>query len=109
MAEIVNWFNIVIGVLGFIWLLFRTTSRWSEYPREIQLLLVTTLGFIFALLETSAEQLFLDLGGSVNPYIIMAVKMYLLFVLFDTRTTKYRTGTRQDDGNPDENANHNVL
>lgn len=106
--EHVSTFNLVIGLIGFAWLLARTTARWTEYPHEIRLLLVTTLGFVFALLETSAEQIIFNLNGSVNPFIIMAVKLLLLYSLFDTRTTKYRTGTRQADGNPNEDQNRNV-
>lgn len=106
-----NWLatiNILLGVVGFVWLLLRTTYRWHEYPKEIQMLLVVTLSFVFALLETSLEQILRDEDISFNAMVIFAVKAFLILTLFKTRHTLYRTGERKpgngDSINPDRNV-----
>lgn len=100
--------NIALGLVGALWLLGRTTHRWSEYPTEIRLLLVATLLLIFALIETSAELIRDDEGQSFNAITILAVKLFLIYVLWKTHSTKYRTGTRQADGNPGSDPNRDV-
>ncbi len=89
--------NILLGIIGFAWLLLRSTTRWSEYPYEMKLLLFVTMSFIFALLETSAEQIINNDPVSFNSIVIFIVKAFLVFVLFRTRSTLYRTGERSED------------
>ena len=96
--------NIGLGFAGFTWLLLRTTRRRSEYPTEVLQLLYLAAALFFALLTTSIG-IFVAGGFAFNAGVITIVKVFALYVLWQTRSTKYRTGTRQSDGNPaaDEN------
>lgn len=100
--------NILIGMTGFIWMLWRTTRRRDEYPTEILYLLYAAIALFFGLLTTSIN-IFLSGGDAFNIVIIFMVKVYVLFVLWRTRGTKYRTGTRQTDGNPGADQNKDVA
>lgn len=101
--------NIALGLCGFVWLLMRTSSRWTEYPDEVRLLLTLALGLFFGLLAVSAE--LLNQPNAIParaPVAIFCVKSYALLVLWLTSTTKYRTGTRTADGNLGADQNRDV-
>lgn len=110
MSEKLPYLNIVLGLIGFGWLLVRTSTRWSEYPTEVRLLLAKTLALFFGLLVVSAE---IAAGEDAIPFrsvvVISCVKVFALVTLWLTRTTKYRTGTRTFDGNPGADQNRDVA
>jgi Ca2+/Na+ antiporter len=99
--------NIGLGLGGFFWLLLRTTRRRSEYPNEILLLLYATLALFFGLIASSVG-IFIEGGTAFNTVAITLVKLFVLYVLWVTRSTKYRTGTRQSDGNPNADQNRDI-
>lgn len=107
MLQFIAVFNIFLGLIGFAWLIYRTARRRHEYPDEILLLLYATIAIFFALLITSLS-VFIAGGVAVNVLVITAVKLFVLYVLYKTRATKYRTGTRQHDGNPGDDQNKDV-
>jgi hypothetical protein len=91
--------NIVLGLVGLFWLIIRTAHRWNEYPSEVRLLLVVTIMFVFALIETSAETIVHGDDATSNMFVVGFVKLFLLYTLWKTGTALYRTGTRTvDDG-----------
>lgn len=108
MIQIVSAINIVLGLIGFSWLLLRTLNRRDEYPDEVLLLLYATIALFFGLL-TSSVAIYVAGGTVWNTGIIGATKVFVLYVLWTTRTTKYRTGTRQKDGNPGAQQNKNIA
>ncbi len=100
--------NIVLGLIGFVWMLLRTSARWREYPTEIQKLLTLTLALFFGLLATSFDMFISTDTLLRSAVVISAVKVAALYVLWTTHTTKYRTGTRTVDGNPGADQNRDV-
>lgn len=108
MIHTIAGFNLVLGAIGFVWLLIRTARRQHEYPTEVLLLLYMTIALFAGLLATSVDQYVLNEGSIVNAVVITSVKLFAIVVLIATRTTKYRTGTRQDDGNPGADQNEDV-
>lgn len=108
MLQFLAGFNIILGLIGFGWLLGRTVRRSHEYPREVLMLLYLAIALFFGLLTTSVT-VFLAGGVTVHALIISVVKVYALWVLWKTRTTKYRTGTRQKDGNPGAKQNEDIA
>jgi hypothetical protein len=100
--------NILLGFIGLTWLLLRTTRRRSEYPTEVLQMLYLAIALFFGLLSTSVVIFFDHEGPAFNAAVIAIVKVFALFVLWRTRTTKYRTGTRQADGNPQADQNLDI-
>jgi hypothetical protein len=100
--------NLILGMVGFMWLLLRTSRRWDEYPTEIRMLLGLTLGLFFGLLAVSVE-IVADMLSLNVTIVITTVKVFALVVLWLTRTTKYRTGTRSSTGNPGADQNKDVA
>lgn len=100
--------NLLLGAVGFGWLTIRTVRRRSEYPGEVMLLLRLTLALFFGLLFVSLEMVLRTDVPLASAVIVSCVKVYALFVLALTRTTKYRTGTRTFDGNRGANPNRDV-
>lgn len=98
--------NIVLGFVGFGWLLMRTSMRWDEYPQEVRKLLALTLALFFGLLATSVEMFALENQLTRSVVIIFLVKVTALYVLWATHSTLYRTGARRPDSgdgvNPDK-------
>lgn len=91
-------FNIVLGMIGFLWLLGRTANRRSEYPREVLGALLVLAAFVAALLEITAEQMARDEPVSLTVFVIAGVKICLLAWLYRSRNSLYRTGQRHDGG-----------
>lgn len=106
--KVVAGLNILLGLAGFTWLLLRTTRRRSEYPREVLMILYLSIVLFFGLLSTSIVSFFDAEASEYNAGIITIVKVYALFVLWKTFTTKFRTGTRQADGNPNADQNKDI-
>jgi hypothetical protein len=100
--------NILLGLAGFSWLLLRTTSRWSEYPTELRLLLLKALALFFCLLATSTEMYFRDQSLLVSTGVITATKTFALYTLWRTRGTKYRTGERAETARDSLNPNKDI-
>jgi hypothetical protein len=100
--------NIGFGLVAFTWLLLRTSGRWSEYPREMQKVILFLIAVFFGLLISSIE-IYLS-PGVVQPttvFIVTGVKVFALYVLATTGHTKYRTGPRDPDRdhiNPNEDV-----
>lgn len=107
-VEILPVLNIMLGLAGFIWLLMRSERRWSEYPIEVKWLITTLGAFIFCLIMVSGEQIIAHTMINWTAALITAVKILLHVMLVKTRHTKYRTGTRTDNGNLGDDPNRNV-
>lgn len=107
-VDLLNLFNLTLGLIGLTWLLVRTSSRWSEYPIEVRKILLMTCAVFFGLLATSAELFVREGRLLVAALIISTVKVSAIYVLATTRTTKYRTGTRTFDGDPGQDQDEDV-
>lgn len=98
--------NVVLGVVCFVWLVTRTSRRWSEYPHEVRLNYFALTIVLLALLETSSEQIREEQLGAMNVFTILFAKCFALFALWKTRSTLYRSGTREpgnrDSDDPDK-------
>jgi nitrate reductase gamma subunit len=104
MFHLIAGLNILLGLVGFTWLLVRSWKRTKEYPSEIALLLLLALTLFFGLLTTSIEQYARD-DSSYSAIAISLVKVFALYVLWKTETSLYRTGTRK--GNESDNHHPN--
>lgn len=85
--------NILLGLVGFSWLLIRTTARLHEYPPEVLNLLYLAMALFFGLLVTSMEMFYRN-DTSYTALAITLVKVYALYVLWRHRATLFRTGQR---------------
>lgn len=94
MSQAVAVINLIIGLIGFFWFFWRTHKRWDEYPDEIQMLFKLTLALFFCLLAVSASILYIHNTLNNVVLVILLTKIYVLFTLWKTRDTKYRTGKR---------------
>ena len=101
--------NVILGLVGFAWLLARTWRRWAEYPDEVRLLLVMTVALFFGLLAVSVQLVTFDEAPIHAAAVISIVQVFCLFVLWRTRSTKYRTGTRTANGNLGADQNQDVA
>lgn len=90
--------NLSLGVIALGFLVLRTSMRRSEMPREVHLLHLLALTLLFGLLVVSSRALVAGLPISVDSLVITAVKVTALVILWRTRTTLYRTGTRHLEG-----------
>lgn len=101
--------NIILGIIGFGWLIGRTLNRWREYPDELRLLLLMTLALFAGLLEVSVEIFVAENGLVRSALVICVIKVFALFTLWATRHSLYRTGTREADSGDDVNPNEDLL
>lgn len=95
---VINSANLLLGVVAFALLFQRTWRRRAEYPREVYLLLLVLEAFVITLLAASAELLFTReraIHVILISTLITGVKSSLLYVLWTTRNTLFRTGTRR--------------
>lgn len=94
MTQTISVINLFIGIVGFVWLIGRTNNRWKEYPDEIQMMFRMTLALFFCLLAVSSVFV-LEENPAINVVLpIFITKCYVLYVLWKTHDTKYRTGNR---------------
>lgn len=102
--------NLILGLIGVSWLLVRTSHRWNEYPNEIRKLLTLLAAVYAALIATSAEMFADSTESSVRlAVVILAVKTYALWVLWTTRTSLYRTGTRGAGNGDADHPNEDIA
>lgn len=99
-----------------IWRPWGNTQRVIPYaalsrraPTEVQKLLTLTLALFFGLLCTSVELFVAETTLLRSTPVISVVKVFAWYVLWATRTTKYRTGTCTVNGNPSADQNRDVL
>lgn len=100
MVGVIAVLNMIIGIVGWVWLFWRTTQRWEEYPSEIRMLMVMSITLLFCLLAVSAEVLASDHKLKASVIVIFATKLNVLYILWRTRDTKYRTGLRNPGSGP---------
>lgn len=54
-VEYLRWANMVLALIGLIWLVVRSAIRWGDYPYTLKLFLYAIGFFAFAVVEGSAE------------------------------------------------------
>lgn len=101
--------NLLLGCVGCWVLLFRTTSRDREYPWEVLMLLRLSLALFLCLLLVSVV-LLLNVRAPIGiTFVISATKLFAIYAVWKTRTTKFRTGTRTANGNRGDDPNEDVA
>lgn len=107
MIEYLPLVNLALGLTALGSLLFRTSIRNSELPYEVSLLHYMAILLLFGLLTVSAQQAREQQEG-VDVVVVTMVKISTLVILWRTRKTLYRTGTRhQGEGTNGDEDNPN--
>lgn len=102
--------NLILGLVGLAWLVARCALRWSEYPTEMRMILGALMGFVFVLIEMSAEQIYNDAPAlGLNVIFITVVKIGLLIVLWQTRSALFRTGVRHPGNGDSDDPNRDIT
>ena len=86
-VEVLRVLNVALGVVAFLWCLFKMNKRWESYDLPIKAITMCHLFFSFAVVYGSSEQLYQAAVPGWRPVFTLIAIGSLLFALWELRGT----------------------
>jgi len=87
MVEVLRVVNIALGLVAFLWSLFKMNKRWETYDSAIRAVTMCHLFFSFAVVYGTAEQLYQDAVPGWRPVFTTIAVVSLLIAHWKLRGT----------------------
>ena len=87
LIEELRWVNFVLAVVGYAWLVIRSTMRWWRYPYALRITLLVLSFYVLVSAWTSVEMAIQNTEPGTRSYGTLFANLALLVALTITQKT----------------------